>query len=371
MLTDVQFRQALALCAIPGLNANKLFASDAQTASMSELFTCLDRPFETLPLTDYQRTCILGCTDARIDRVLRWLCEPQHHVVFCVEPSYPALLWQTKQPPFALFIDGDLTLLQQPALAIVGSRRPSPSGKAQAYRFSAELSRQGLLIMSGLATGIDSAAHRGALAMQQPTLAVLGHGLMHLYPKSNQALAQEIRQHGALVSEFLPDIAPRAEFFPLRNRIVAGMSLGTLVVEAAEKSGSLISANYAAEYNREVFAIPGSIENPLVAGCHRLIQQGAKLTTCSADILEELAMEPLILGEPLAKSDTEHGKNNLSIPLSDQRLLANVGDEVTSIDVIAQRAQLAAAEVSVALLRLELLGVVAAVSGGYIRVRRA
>ena len=371
MLTDVQLRQALALSAIPGLNANKLFARNAQTASMPELFACLDRPIDTLPLTEYQRSCIVGCTDARIDRVLLWLSEPQHHVVFCFESAYPALLWQTKQPPLALFVVGDLALLQQPSLAIVGSRRPSPSGKAQAYRFSAELSQQGLLIISGLATGIDSAAHRGALAMQQPTLAVLGHGLMHLYPKSNQALAHEIRAHGALVSEFLPDMPPRAEYFPLRNRIVAGMSLGTLVVEAAEKSGSLISANYAAEYSRDVFAIPGSIDNPLVAGCHHLIQQGAKLTTCSADIIEELALDDLTLAKPVARAESEQRKNNSTIPLSDQRLLANVGDEVTSIDVIAQRAQVAAAEVSVALLRLELLGVVAAVSGGYIRVRRA
>ena len=356
----------LALASVPGMDVRR-YRQICQSVPLDQFFASSSSSLRQLGLTPCQSQMLLNPQHQHIAAAANWLQQaPNRYFIRCIDPEYPELLLQTKQPPLALFVEGDATLLQQPQLAIVGSRQPTATGKQIAWSFAADLTRQGLAITSGLAGGIDGAAHQGALSAGGKTIAVLGNGLAHIYPKQHRALTADIVAHGVLVSEYLPHIEPRPMFFPLRNRIVAGLSLGTLVVEAAVKSGSLISAHYAAEYSREVFAVPGSVLNPLAAGCHQLIQQGAKLTTCVADIVEELAMpdRPGLLSRRSAK-------NNLQQDLFEHSLLANVGDEATAIDVIAARAQLSVADVSIALLQLELAGEVAVVPGGYIRVRRA
>ncbi len=354
----------LTLLAIPAMDAVRLQQLQS-LVSFCDIPTLSTATLIDVGLTPLQAEKLKHPPLASIKRALAWLQQdPQHELIHWQHPAYPALLREIKHPPIALFTAGNQQLLDSPQLAIVGSRRPTPVGKQLAKDWAAQLASLGVTVTSGLARGIDACAHQGALSVQGQTIAVLGHGLLHQYPAQNAKLFSQIREQGLLVSEYLPDQAPLAPLFPIRNRIVVGLSLGTLVVEAAEKSGSLISAGYAAEYNRELFAVPGSVLNPQAAGCHQLIQQGAKLTRHIADILEELDLHlspqiPLNLDE----------KNYSTKGLSDQGLLANVGYEVSAIDDIARRAAKPVADVTVALLHLELSGAIAAVPGGYIRVR--
>src|ERR1700678_4306061 len=217
-----------------------------------------------------------------------WIKNPHHHVVAFTDPRYPGTLHGLERRPIVLYVAGKPEVLNDPQLSIVGSRNPTPAGRDTAFDFAEALAARGLAITSGLAEGIDSAAHRGALAAQGVTLAVLGNGIDRVYPRSNQGLSEEIRFRGALISEFPLGTPPRRENFPQRNRVIAGLSLGTLVVEAASRSGSLITARLAGDQNRELFAVPGSIHNPLSRGCHELIRPSAKLTQTPADILSEL-----------------------------------------------------------------------------------
>jgi len=355
----------LRLMAVPGLDYSRL-AAIGPAISIAELFQASVPQLQQWGLTGPQ-SLHLQQSQYKADAAQRWLdASAQHWFIPFTDSLYPPLLREITHPPLGLFGCGDPQVLSQPQIAIVGSRRPTPAGRQLAVEFASELAALGYVITSGLARGIDGAAHFGALQVQGQTIAVMGHGLCHLYPPQHQALQQQIIASGAVVSEFLPQQHPKPEFFPIRNRIVVGLSLGTLVVEAAEKSGSLISARYAADYNREVFAIPGSIRNPQAAGCHQLIQQGAKLTCSIADIMEELAPQ---LAVNLFSDAVE--KNSCSLHLSDASLLANVGDEATAIDLIADRAAMPVADVTIALQQLELAGAIAAVPGGYIRVRRA
>ena len=208
---------------------------------------------------------------------MEWLSQPGNHVVHFQDAAYPALLKQIADPPPLLFVRGDRDYLAQPQLAIVGSRNPTHTGRALAREFAAHLASFGLTITSGLASGIDGAAHQGAIEAGGTTLAVTGTGLDRVYPARHRDLAHRVAENGALVTEFPPGTAPLAANFPRRNRLISGLSLGTLVVEAALRSGSLITARSALEQGREVFAIPGSIHNPLARGCHALIRDGAKL----------------------------------------------------------------------------------------------
>ncbi len=210
------------------------------------------------------------------------------------DPNYPARLLDLCDPPNSLYIFGDICLLKLPMLAIVGSRAASAEGIKNAYYFSRALSEAGYLVVSGLARGIDGAAHWGALGSKQanPTLAVCGTGLDIVYPRAHLGLARAIGKHGLLISELAPGLGPKACHFPRRNRIIAALSLGILVIEAAERSGSLITARLGCELGREIFAIPGSIHSPLSRGCHQLLQQGAKLVQSPQDILEELPKWP-------------------------------------------------------------------------------
>jgi DNA processing protein len=296
------------------------------------------------------------------EKDLHW-CDKHHCAVISIlDPRYPSALKEIHGAPTVLFVQGDAMLLNQPQLAIVGSRNPTAVGRDLAHQFAQQLTQAGLLITSGFALGTDAAAHRGALAAGGKTVAVFGTGLDVIYPASHRQLAEAVLAHGALVSEFSPEELPHARNFPRRNRIISGLSLGVLVVEAALRSGSLITAKYALEQGRDVFAIPGSIHNPLVRGCHELIRQGAKLVETAKDVIEELGgLKPMIL--PIKDEVSLPRRNELD--KKTRAFLAQMSYEVTSFDTIIMRSGLTASEVSSMLLTLELLGYVRTVHGGY------
>lgn len=296
---------------------------------------------------------------------LEWLDVTGNHLVTLHDPNYPPLLRDIPSPPPILYVKGDPELLKHPQLAMVGSRNPTRSGIQTAQAFAHYFAGAGLAITSGMALGIDAASHKGALDADGLTIAVAGTGLDRIYPARHRALATEIANKGALVSEFPIGTHPQAENFPRRNRIISGLSMGTLVVEAAQKSGSLISARYANEQGREVFAIPGSIHNPLARGCHQLIREGAKLVETAEDVLEELA--PL-LSSVLNSTTEKLAETAEGTPLmdKDQRaLLAAIDFEPTAIDSIIQRSGLTAESVSSMLLIMELNNFIASEPGGY------
>jgi DNA processing protein len=361
-----ELRNWLAVASVHGLDGLK-FQRLREHISLSELVKLPASTLRNIGFTERQAYLLAHEAKARAESALRWLDSGQHHhIIPFTDSRYPALLKQTKQPPLMLFVKGDPQVLQQQQLAMVGSRQPTPTGRKVAHNFAAELTQQGYLVTSGMARGIDSESHKGALSAGGLTIAVLGHGVEQVYPSSNQALAQAIVSQGALVSEYFPDVQARAEFFPQRNRIVVGLSIGTIVVEAGLKSGTLISANLAAEYSRDVFVVPGSVYSPQSAGCHALIQQGAKLVTCVADIVEEWSFF-----SQSCLTNTSEQEKSPETDLFARQLLANVGDEVTAVDQIAERTGMVIADATIALLQLELAGEVAAVPGGYIRVRSA
>lgn len=231
--------------------------------------------------------------DAAVQQSLHWSAQPDCHLLTVIDPDYPPLLLQTPDPPPLLWVQGRLALLRRDALAIVGSRSATRGGVTDARAFAQAFGQRGLTIISGLALGIDAAAHRGALETAGGTVAVLGTGTNRIYPRQQAALAQAIAREGALVSELAPDTEPRRGAFPRRNRLIAGLALGVLVVEAAPQSGSLITARLAAELGRDVFAMPGSIHSPTARGCHQLIRQGARLVESADDVLSELGWPDL------------------------------------------------------------------------------
>lgn len=297
-----------------------------------------------------------------IERDIAW-CQSNHCEIIClVDPRYPKLLKEIPDPPIVLFAKGHSALLMEPQLALVGSRNPTQTGLSIAFEFAEQLSRMGLTITSGLALGIDAASHAGALHATGKTIAVMGAGLSKIYPPQNQALAEKITAEGLWISEFPPFEPPKATHFPRRNRIISGLSLGVLVIEAALKSGSLITARLAAEQGREVFVIPGSIHNPQARGCHQLIRQGAKLVEQLSDIYEELG--PLY---------TTALPNHAIINPDDQEtephaLIKYIGFEATPMDAIILGSGLTSSEVSSMLPSLQLQGVIQHVSGGYVRL---
>ena len=298
-----------------------------------------------------------------VARALRWAEAPGHSLVTLADPAYPKLLLEIADPPALLYCVGRTELLNQPSLAVVGSRNATAQGVRDAERFARALSDAGFAIVSGLALGIDAAAHRGGLAGRGSTIAIFGTGIDIVYPPRNGALAQEVGVHGLLASEFPLGTPPARQNFPRRNRVISGLSQGVLIVEAALSSGSLITARAAAEQGREVFAIPGSIHSPLSKGCHDLIKSGAKLVESAADILNELTgfmrIEPA--GAPSGPAaDPEAG----AAPTHDSAVLTQMGFEPVDIDSLCTRAGLPAERVAAELLRLELDGRIAALPGG-------
>lgn len=369
----------LRLIRAPGLGAHALRDWLVRGGNAQGAENALRRGGDAIPPAARDWLC---APDAeRIGADGAWLDAPGHHLVTWLDDDYPALLRDTPRPPMALFVRGDPGALWQPQIAIVGSRNPSAGGRDNAEAFAAALARGGLLVTSGLASGVDAAAHHGALKAGQPTLAVVGTGPDVAYPPANAALAERIAANGAIVSEFPPGTAPRPQHFPQRNRLIAGLSLGTLVIEAALRSGSLITARLASEAGREVFALPGSIHNPMARGCHRLIRDGAKLVETAAEVVEELAPLALQLGERLratlgaaTATVAAAGGDDASRPAAsaqgrladpDYRALWDaLGHDGVPLDVLAARTGLTAPAISSMLMIMELDGLITVGANG-------
>ncbi len=315
-----------------------------------------------------QRFFVLN--ENELQRNLAWLEQPENHLLTADDPRYPPLLRTIPDYPGALFVKGNPEALNSVQLAVVGSRAPSWYGERWGKILCEQLSQSGFTITSGLACGIDGIAHHAALSAKGRSVAVLGNGLFSIYPRRHQALAARlIESEGAIVSEFPLSAPPWPANFPRRNRIISGLSLGVLVVEAALRSGSLVTARYALEQGREVFALPGPIGNPGCEGPHWLIKQGATPVTDAGDILENLRYGLHWLTDEPEKRHFSSDQENVALPFPS--LLANVGDEVTPVDVVAERAGQPVPVTVAQLLELELAGWIAAVPGGYVRLRRA
>ena len=356
----------LALLRTPGLGSRGISQLLEQISDISPLFEATPHILESLKLKPKVREQLRHPDWSLVEQDLAWLEQPDNHLITLQDPEYPLLLRETADPPAALFVHGNPALLASPQIAIVGSRNPSASGRSTAKEFARYLARAGITITSGLAIGIDGASHQGALEARGSTIAVTGTGLDRVYPASHHKLAKQIaEQGGALITEFPPGTPARAGHFPRRNRIISGLSLGTLVVEAALRSGSLITARQAAEQGREVFAIPGSIHNPLARGCHAIIRQGAKLVETAQDIIEELGplLHTLIPNEEL-DSKTPDDESGFEIDAEYRQLLETIGYDPMPIDEIIAQSGLTAEAVSSMLLLLELEGYVSSAPGG-------
>ncbi len=346
----------LKLDAVPGLGPE----------SAQRLLRAFETPDRILAASAAQLRAQVGPTlAAAIDKAgdtstaqegLDWLAQPDNHLVTWNDARYPAVLRDLPAPPAWLYVKGDPAWLARPMLAIVGSRHASPQGLRDAEAFARVLSDAGLTIVSGLALGIDAAAHAGGLAGLASSVAVVGTGLDRVYPARNKALAHRLAAEGAIVSEFAIGTPPKVGHFPRRNRIISGLSLGVLVIEAALESGSLITARLASEQGREVFALPGSIHSTLAKGCHRLIKQGAKLVESAEDVLQEIGR--MVPSDPLPEIT--------SVAAADEAdsLLEMLSGGPLILDQLASRLGLTVEDVSVKLLAAEMRGVVAKLPGG-------
>lgn len=365
-MSPEETRAWLILLRAPGLGSAPVFRLLETYPDAASAVAAGSRAWKKLGLADKACRSLEQIDETLIAGDLEWLAGEQCHLIPHTDSRYPERLRQINGPPPALFCLGDPELLGLPQLAIVGSRNATPQGLESARDFAAELARRGMVIGSGLALGVDGAAHEGALSANGLTLAVCGTGLDRVYPPRHRELAHRIAERGLLVSEFLPGSPPKAEHFPRRNRILSGLALGVLVVEAARESGSLITARLAMEQGREVFAIPGSIHNPMARGCHQLIRQGAKLVETVDDILEEIAGPISSYLKDQARA-TVGPKNGLH-PL--QNILDALGDAPVTMDQLVERAGLPVETLNAALMQLELEGLVAsAASGRLMRLR--
>jgi len=358
-----ELRYWLALHRADGIGASAFARLLSQFESPEAILECSAEQLRACNASERTIACIQKPDWDGVDADLDWLQQPHHYIVTWADQLYPPALLEIASPPPLLYIVGQPGVLSRPQIAMVGSRNPTPGGAQAAHDFAAHLSQNGYVITSGLASGIDSACHQGTLDAQGITIAVTGTGLDRVYPAANRELAHQICAQGALVSEFPINTPPKAANFPRRNRIISGLSLGTLVVEAALKSGSLITARHALDNGREVFAIPGSIHNPLARGCHWLIRQGAKLVETGEDVISEL---PLISDKPekTAQDSDNNDENGDSLDQDYQLLLEKMGYDPASIDGIVQQCGLTAEEVSSMMLNLELQGLVARCPGG-------
>jgi DNA processing protein len=363
MQIDVeQRRRLLAIAArAPDLSAAQLAALTGETSDL-ELLERPDRStLASAGLTTRTARWLLAPDQSRVDADLRWLEDAKVELLAATDAAYPQLLRLSPDAPAVLYVRGNVAALAEPQLAMVGSRNPTAGGRSTAREFAAFFARAGLCITSGLALGIDTACHEGALQAQGPTIAVLAHGLDEIYPRENQPLAERIAQSGALVTEFPPGTPPVAYHFPRRNRIIAGLAHGTLVVEAARESGSLITARLAGVAGREVFAIPGSIHNPLARGCHQLIRQGAKLVECADDVLSELKIS--LAAQLLAAPENQPRKTS-TLDKDYKILLDALAFEPASVDSLIERTGMNSESIASMLLILELDGHVAPHPGG-------
>ena len=375
MDTDEDLRAWLTLVRAPGVGGVGIRALLDRAGSARAACADARKYHDSIGLNPAALEWIGHPDEARLDADLKWLAMPGHRLLRFDEADFPPQLDTIPQPPAALFVAGNAAALLAPQVAIVGSRSATVQGLATARDFARTLSRAGLTITSGMADGIDGAAHAAALDAGRPTIAVVGTGPDIVYPSKHRELASKIAESGAIVSEFAPGTEARPGHFPRRNRLIAGLALGTLVVEAGLQSGSLITARLAGEAGREVFALPGSIHNPLAKGCHRLIRDGARLVETAAEVIEALGPAAQALGADLrARLEAEEppaapeGRGSTQDP-DYAALLASLGEAPASLDELAVRTGLAPAALSSMLLLLELEGVVApAVHGRWQRL---
>jgi DNA processing protein len=345
----------------PGFSAVQLAQLAAQEADLAALEWRDTRALAELGLTTSTAAWLARPDDALVSSDLRWLEAAGAALLPATSAHYPSLLRESPDAPAVLYALGDPQALNEPQLAMVGSRNPTAGGRSTAREFACFFARAGLTITSGLALGIDTACHEGALAGEGFTVAVLGCGLDQIYPAENQELAKRIAASGAVISEFPPGTPPARAHFPRRNRIIAGLSLGTLVVEAARRSGSLITARLAGNAGRDVFAIPGSIHNPLVRGCHELIRTGAKLVECAEDVLNELKIS---LSAQLLAAPAHQPSEALKLDKEYKILLDALAFEPASVDSLIERTGMNSESIASMLLILELDGHVAPHPGG-------
>ena len=311
-------------------------------------------------LADIVCAPVSGPVSEQIEKTEKWLGDPGNAVLTLSDSAYPGMLLEIPDPPLVLYAKGNVKLLSEPSVAIIGSRNATTQGCIDAEEFGRSLSDAGLTVVSGLALGIDAAAHRGGLKGKGSTVAVIGTGADIVYPARNRKLAHQIAEEGCIISEFPLGTRPLASNFPRRNRVISGLSNGVLVVEAAVQSGSLIAARMAVEQGRDVFAIPGSIHSPLSRGCHALIRQGAKLVETSRDILEELKH----YHSTARKKESEGEQENV---LLHDDILSHMGFDPVDHDTLRKRCRMDAASLSVGLLRLEQAGEIECLPGGWYR----
>ena len=352
MAAEASLKAWLALSLTRGLGGENARRLLKEFGSPDAVFAAPISSLKSVVKTDVAAEISRGIADDAVGPALSWLEDNNNHIVTLADSDYPQALLNISDPPLLLYVKGRLDLLNLPALAVVGSRSATPQGINNAEAFAKSLSDAGLCIISGMAHGIDAAAHRGALRGQGSSIAIVGTGLDIVYPSANRDLAHALAQQGTLVSEFPLATPPLAANFPRRNRLISGMSLGCLVVEASLQSGSLITARLALEQGRDVFAIPGSIHAPQSKGCHALLKQGAKLVETAQDILEELGG---MLASPAQPSDSEG---------ADSALLEHLGFDPVDVDTLSLRCGLTIAELSAMLLTLELSGRICVLPGG-------
>lgn len=357
---------------IPGIGGRTCLTLLETFGTVEAIFNASHKQLSALAIKAEIISALTGQQKPDINADLNWSLDENHHIITLFDDAYPAQLKELPDAPPILYVRGDPDYLAQPQLAMVGSRNPSAAGRNTAKEFARHLSNAGITITSGLASGIDGASHEGALEGLAGTIAVVAHGLDIVYPASHQKLAQDITQHGAVISEMPIGTQPQRGLFPRRNRLISALSLGTLVVEAALKSGSLITARLAMEQNREVFAIPGSIHNPMARGCHQLIRQGAKLVETADDILEELCISveqnPIYPKKP-ENNTSENSKDfHQTLDPDHQKLLKCLAYEPSSIDELVNSSNFSAAEIASMLLILELEGIVVCQDGRYTNV---
>jgi DNA processing protein len=357
MAFDVTLKAWLALSLTRGLGGESARRLLKEFGSPDAVFAASINSLKSVVKSDVAAEISAGIAEDAIASTLAWLNDANNHIITLADDDYPQALLNIPDPPLLLYVKGRPDLLNRVALAVVGSRNATPQGIGNAEAFAKTLSDAGLCIISGMAHGIDAAAHRGALRGQGSSIAIVGTGLDKVYPAANRELAHALAQQGALISEFPLGTPPLAANFPRRNRLISGMSAGCLVVEAGLQSGSLITARLALEQGRDVFAIPGSIHAPQSKGCHALLKQGAKLVETAQDILEELGgLLPIATRNPATKCA------DMQDP--DFALLDHIGFDPVDVDTLRARCGLTVAELSAMLLTLELEGLISTLPGG-------
>lgn len=348
----------VALTQIQGLGHTKIYQLLKKFGSPNNVLSASTSQLKEIVSDSVAKKIHQGIQEEAGQTTLSWLEKDGNHIITLADDEYPQRLLEIADPPAVLYAIGDLQWLNHPSIAIVGSRNATPQGEKNAHSFAHEMCNQGLCIVSGMALGIDGAAHRGAIKSTGATIAVVGTGVDIVYPAKHRELAHQIAERGLIISEFPLGTPSKAQNFPRRNRIISGLSSGCLVVEANIKSGSLITARQAAEQGREVFAIPGSIHSPVSKGCHQLIKQGAKLVESAQDILEEI--KNIVPEHDPFGSTAQMG----SKPLETSTLLDLMGFEAISFETLLTSSALTTEALSSMLMLLELEGKVTTVPGG-------